>query len=70
MFHVQTNLPAWERGGRIALAALVAAGTIFGPLTGPLAWACGAVAATLLLTAVFGFCPACAMVGRRALPKE
>lgn len=69
MFHLKRNLPGWERGTRIALAAVVAGaattGSAMGLVTSLVAWAAGAVALTLLATAVVGFCPACAMLGRR-----
>ncbi|HVY32157.1 MAG TPA: DUF2892 domain-containing protein [Polyangiaceae bacterium] len=64
------NLPVWERVLRSVAAAAALAG----------GWAMGtpyrelgvAAAATLLVTGLFGFCPACAMVGRKlpAAPGE
>ncbi len=68
MFHIKRNLPGWERGlrigGGVAVGAAVAAGMV--PL-GLFTWLALATAATLVLTAFVGFCPACAMVGRRYL---
>lgn len=59
------NLPAWERAARIALSA---AGVVYG-LRLPGLWGWGVVASVLgfALTGLFGFCPACAMLGRRPL---
>jgi hypothetical protein len=64
------NLPMWERVLR-SLAAVAALGG---------GWALGtpyrelgvATAATLLVTGLVGFCPACAMIGRKlpAAPGE
>ena len=63
------NLPGWERAGRL----LGAAGMAFcawqlraGP--GGLVFAIAAV--TTALTSVFGFCPMCALAGRRLPAKD
>ena len=68
MFHIKRNLPGWERGLRIgsgfAVGAAVATGMV--PV-GLITWLALATAATLVLTAFVGFCPACALVGRRYL---
>lgn len=58
------NLPLWERSLRIGAGAALAAYALLG-VAGMMEWvmlACGAGAA---LTGIFGFCPACAMFGRR-----
>ena len=65
MFYLKRNLPGWERGARLALAALVTGAAASGWVTGLLAWGVWATAITLGLTAVVGFCPACAMAGRQ-----
>lgn len=61
------NLGAKERAARLLGGALIVGCALtlvgFTPL-GLLLAASGVIAA---LTAVFGFCPACAMVGRRPL---
>ena len=44
--------------GLLAAAALL-------PLAGWALWAALAAGATLIVTALAGFCPACAMIGRR-----
>ena len=67
MFFIKRNLPVWERFLRIAAGAAVAWMLFSGLLVGMMYWAGLATAATLVLTAFVGFCPACAMVGRRYL---
>lgn len=68
MFYLKRNLPMWERTARIA-AGLLVAWAIFAGWTaaGWVQWVAMASAATLVLTAFVGFCPACAMIGRRYL---
>jgi hypothetical protein len=63
MLYLKTNLPRWERNLRLVAALVVALATAYFAV-GPLAWAGWLTATTLALTAVLGFCPACAMVGR------
>ncbi len=62
-FYVK-NVPGWERLLRIALAvasALVA----WALLPAPWSWLTAASAAGFGATGLFGFCPACALAGRR-----
>lgn len=58
------NLPLWERLLRIGfgVAAAVYAVFIMGGALGLVVAVCGLGAA---LTGIFGFCPACALAGRR-----
>ena len=59
------NLPTWERWGRgLGGLGLVVFGvaTQWGSVVG---WALVATGAVMLLTAFVGFCPMCAMVGRK-----
>lgn len=67
--YFKRNLPVWERGLRLLAAGLLGAlGLGLGGLfSGWLGWLMVASAATLGLTALVGFCPACAMLGRRTL---
>ncbi|MHB8388314.1 MAG: YgaP family membrane protein [Acidobacteriaceae bacterium] len=58
------NLPVWERIVRLGVAAAVAAYGLI-ELGGRWGWVAVAGGAGLALTAVFGFCPACALAGRR-----
>lgn len=63
MFYVK-NLPVWERLLRGATGAALVVYALLAP-AGPLAWLAVVAAAGLVLSGIFGFCPACAMVGRR-----
>ena len=67
MFFLKPNLPTWERAARIIGGLAVGAAVAGGWTTGTVTWVALATAATLVLTAFVGFCPACAMVGRRYL---
>jgi hypothetical protein len=59
------NVPGWERAARVAMGAgLLAASVLhFGPT--PMGWGVGAMGAMAAMSGLLGFCPACAMVGRR-----
>lgn len=58
------NIPGWERGLRVVLGAGLITAGVFAV---SLAWKTGLIlgGAIAILTAVIGFCPACALVGRR-----
>ncbi len=58
------NVPGWERAVRILVALAVAAGGV-AVAAAPWSWVLVAAGIGLGLSGVFGFCPACAMVGRR-----
>jgi uncharacterized membrane protein YhaH (DUF805 family) len=59
------NVPAWERVARTMMGGgLLAAALLYFGLTAA-GWAFGAAGVMAALTGLFGFCPACAMVGRR-----
>jgi len=61
------NLPAWERMLRILAGAVaIAYGWLAAPSTLVLGIAV-AVGVMLIVTSLVGFCPACAMIGRRPL---
>ena len=57
------NVPGWERGLRAACGIVLLAVAALMPLTGWPMWAPGG--AGLLVSALAGFCPACALAGRR-----
>jgi hypothetical protein len=58
------NVPAWERILRLLIAvAAIAYGVL--AAAGPLQWIVVAGAACLAMSGLLGFCPACALVGRR-----
>lgn len=69
MFFLKRNLPNWERALRIAMGVAIGAAVFSGLTAGRVSDLAIAIAATLVLTAFVGFCPACAMVGRRYLEK-
>jgi hypothetical protein len=61
------NVPGWERVLRLGLAAAaVIAAVMLGGTPGLLL---GVAAAAFTATGLFGFCPMCALVGRR-LPSQ
>lgn len=64
MFRLKRNPPRWERILRVLLALALAVFAVVVPASG--LWTLLA-AATLALTALAGFCPACALAGRCAL---
>jgi len=63
MFYVK-NVPSGERAVRV-VAGIVAAGAGLTLLSGTTGWWVAAGAAGLVASGLFGFCPACAMVGRK-----
>lgn len=58
------NLPLWERSLRIGAGAVAAAYALLG-VGGVMGWVILAGGVGLALTGIFGFCPACALAGRR-----
>lgn len=70
MFHLKRNMPTLERWGRLLGAALMALAAWQGGLGTTWAWVLGLSGASLAATAVVGFCPACAMLGRRPLDRQ
>jgi len=69
MLYLKRNLPVAERVVRLALALAVAASAGLLLPAGLARWAGLATAAGLALTALVGFCPACALAGRRAVER-
>ena len=61
------NLPVWERALRsIAGLLMIAFGLLAPGLTGnPIGYIIAAGGALAILTGFVGYCPACAVVGRR-----
>jgi hypothetical protein len=67
-FYVK-NLPAWERSLRVVLALAGAAlAAVFLPV--PVRWVGIAAALGFGLTGAVGFCPLCALAGRRLANKS
>lgn len=63
MFYTK-NVPVWERALRLVGAAGLAALGLLS-LEGMLSWVAVGAAVGMGISALFGYCPACAMVGRR-----
>jgi hypothetical protein len=64
MFY-RKNLPGWERAMRAIGGAVMIAYGLFG-MPGTMAgYVIAGAGAVTVLTGFFGFCPMCAMVGRR-----
>ena len=59
------NVPGWERAVRVAMGVgrLAASVLYFGAT--PTGWGVGAMGAIAAMSGLLGFCPACAMVGRK-----
>ncbi len=64
MFYVK-NVPGWERAVRVAMGVglLAASLAYFGSTIG--GWVAGLAGAMAVMTGLVGYCPACAMIGRR-----
>lgn len=63
MFYVK-NVPNWERAVRVAAGAIAAWAAVV-LLGGAWGLALAASAAGIVASGLFGFCPMCALVGRR-----
>lgn len=64
MFYTK-NLPAWERTLRIAIGFAALLFALFNWGSSGIAVVAGMSGAVLALSGLFGFCPMCALVGRR-----
>lgn len=64
MFY-RKNLPGWERAMRVIAGIVLIAWGLLGLPAMPVGYAVAAGGATAILTGLFGFCPMCAMVGRK-----
>ena len=62
------NVPAWERAMLIVMG-LAALGFAVAGWLSPLAVIAGLTGATLAMTGLIGFCPMCALAGRK-LPRK
>lgn len=58
------NLPLWERLLRIGVGMAATAYAAF-KIGGAMGWVMAACGVGAALTGLFGFCPACALAGRR-----
>jgi len=68
VFYVK-NLPGWERILRVGGGGAVAAYGLFA-FGGTLGWALAAGGAGLALSGAIGFCPMCALAGRRLAKRQ
>ncbi len=64
MFY-RKNVPGWERGFRALVGVAVIAFGILGMQASLLSYLVVATGLTALLTGFVGFCPMCALVGRK-----
>jgi hypothetical protein len=64
MFY-RKNLPGWERAMRVVAGGAMIVYGLIGPSAGPVGYALAGAGAVAILTGFVGFCPMCAMVGRR-----
>jgi len=64
------NVGTIEGWARLLGGVLLAGGSLWGLGTTPLGWGLAASGATLVLTGLFGYCPACALVGRRPVEER
>jgi hypothetical protein len=65
MMYLKTNLPGWERALRVVMGVMLAGlAYLFAP-TALMTWVGFGMGAMFAGTGFIGFCPMCAMVGRR-----
>ncbi len=64
MFYVK-NVPNWERALRLAMGVVALALATINWGAASLAVAAGVAGATMAMTGLIGFCPMCAMLGRK-----
>ncbi|QDD65436.1 DUF2892 domain-containing protein [Herbaspirillum seropedicae] len=64
------NLPQWERAVRLLLGVITVTATFWLSLSATLHWAIASVGALLACSGFIGFCPMCALVGRRRKSHE
>lgn len=64
MFY-RKNLPTWERIARTVFGFAIIAFGVFGAPLSAISYAIIATGVTAVLTGFVGFCPMCAMVGRK-----
>jgi len=65
MVYFRHNLPGWERAMRVVAGILLIGLAIVFSASQSVMWGGLAVGVVLVGTGLVGFCPICAMVGRR-----
>jgi purine-cytosine permease-like protein len=65
MMLYRKNLRGWEQIIRIVAGAAMIAGGLLGLPGNPVGYLIAVVGLVTALTGVFGYCPGCAMVGRK-----
>lgn len=65
MMYFKTNLPGWERAIRFAMGITVAALAYLYAPNSVMTWIGIGMGVMFAVTGFIGFCPMCAMVGRR-----
>ena len=69
MFYTK-NVPSWERLLRVMMAAGLGGYALFGDASHGLQIVLWLAAVMMLMTGFIGFCPMCAMVGRKLAKRE
>jgi hypothetical protein len=67
MLYLKTNLPGWERALRVAMGVVIATMAYQFAVTALGSWIGIGMGIMLAVTGFVGFCPMCAMVGRRSI---
>jgi hypothetical protein len=67
MMYFKTNLPGWERKIRVVMGIMIIGLAYLYARTPMLSWVGTAMGVMVAGTGFIGFCPMCAMVGRKYL---
>jgi hypothetical protein len=59
------NVPGWEQALRLVMGIGLGAAAIYHFGSTPIGWGVGAAGVMAVMSGLLGFCPACALVGRR-----
>ena len=62
------NLPGWERALRVLAGSLMIACGLFGLKGMPVGYVIACAGVITLMTGFVGYCPACAVAGRKLQP--
>ena len=62
----QKNLPVWERAIRVMIGLGLIAGGLVGLHGSAAGYGLAVMGGMVMVTGFIGFCPACAMVGRKS----